>query len=1533
MKKLIVMMTIVVAAAMMVRAATETIDGYTWAYRINGDTAEINANSSGGWKSCAISPTPTGHVDIPSVLGGYPVTVVGNGAFYYCINMTSVTIPNSVKSIGYGAFYNCSGLTDMTIPDSVESIDMYAFSGCQFASLTMGSGVTYIRGYAFDNCKGLKRVTIPQYVCSQGLSSVFSSAYKSIENVVVLDGTTSIGGSAFYGCSGLTSVTMPNGVTNIGEYAFCNCSGLTGVTIPNGVKSIGGYAFSGCSGLASVTIPKGVTDISPGTFSGCSGLTSMTIPDGVTSIGKYAFRNCPLLTSVAVPKSVTDIGWGAFCGCIGLKSLTLPFIGKNRETTVAGDCILGFAFLDDSPSSSYYEQEGTSRVRQGGYYANIPTNLTSVVVTDASNIGSYAFNYCPNLTNIVLNAGVTNIASYAMDGCGGLKEITIPSTVEEIGDFAFYHCTRLASVTIPNSVTRIGAYAFCGCSELASVTMPTWTWRCYVYDGAFSDCPKLANSDGFAIVNGALHGYYGRGGRVTIPSNVWRIGTEAFRSCTDLTEIVFCDGLGVIGESAFAGCSGLTSVTFPDSVEYIRSRAFSGCTNLERVVFGSAATNVGDSVFADCGAIGEVTVTQGVMARSLESVFPASVGTISNVTILAGATEIPERAFAGCASVRDIVVPDTVTNIGANAFLNCAALDSVVLPEALLEVGDWAFVNCTSLPTLIFPAGVERIGTGACAGDTNLSSVLMPEQVKDIPSDLFQGCTALASLALPVGTETLGNGVFRGCEKLESMTIPNGVKSIGDNVFRQCTNLVSVTVPGSVETVGANVFTGCDKIETAIIPGVAVAGPLADFFPDAWQKVRRIVVAEGPDVIADGAFQDCKELANVVVPASVLQLGEDAFAGCKSLKEVHYMGNAPNFGASLYTGTPLDLVSFVQKNSRGWAGGISTELPETWPISLVAGTIRADAREVRQEMSDVSVPVVCTVKFDARGGRVSLTSRQVLNGTAVGALPVPVRANYAFQGWFTASGGGSQITKDTKVEANTTYYAHWMFAGPSFIVTFDANGGNGGVEVTVESGAAIGDLPTPTRTGYAFDGWFTAANGGTRITASTSVTADVKYYAHWTVVQFNVTFDANGGSGGSVRKVNYGSVVGALPTVTKDNHAFNGWFTAADGGKAVTAETVVTGDVTFYAHWTKNGGGSSGDPGPVTPDPVDPDPVTPVVSTFTVTFNANGGSVSATSRKVDDGAAVGALPTPTREGYTFDGWFTAANGGTKIGAATKVPGNVTYYAHWAVIAVKYGGVVEDAAFTKAQTKTGALYDATGNLVGTVELKFGKMGKKGVKVSASATIISGGKVKKVGAKAMTLADGELRKTLAFKAPIGDMELALNADGSFTLKNGAYEMVGAVKEGNKPLRQVGIGGALVKSQMKFNVEMDSVPDFGKDGTLLNEALPVDEPVYVAGGTKWSFDKVPSLKYAKDRTTGTYNLIGLDDPTKPNVSGLKLSYTAKTGQFKGTFKLYATTDGAKPKLKKFTVNVIGFVVDGVGYGEATLKKPFAAWSVRVK
>ncbi|MBP3745151.1 MAG: leucine-rich repeat domain-containing protein [Prevotella sp.] len=148
---------------------------------------------------------------------------IGDYAFYGCSSLTSIEIPNSVKSIDYCAFSDCSDLTSIEIPNSVTSVGDFAFSGCS----------------------GLTSIEIPNSV-------------------------TNIGYSVFSRCSGLTSVTIPNCVTTIGDYAFQNCIGLTSIEIPNSVTSIGRGAFLYCSGLTSVTIPNSVTSIGNFAFSGCS---------------------------------------------------------------------------------------------------------------------------------------------------------------------------------------------------------------------------------------------------------------------------------------------------------------------------------------------------------------------------------------------------------------------------------------------------------------------------------------------------------------------------------------------------------------------------------------------------------------------------------------------------------------------------------------------------------------------------------------------------------------------------------------------------------------------------------------------------------------------------------------------------------------------------------------------------------------------------------------------------------------------------------------------------------------------------------------------------------------------------------------------------------------------------------------------------------------------------------------------------------------------------------------------------------------
>ncbi len=293
----------------------------------------------------------------------------------------------------------------------------------------------------------------------------------------------------------------------------------------------------------------------------------------------------------------------------------------------------------------------------------------------------------------------------------------------------------------------------------------------------------------------------------------------------------------------------------------------------------------------------------------------------------------------------------------------------------------------------------------------------------------------------------------------------------------------------------------------------------------------------------------------------------------------------------------------------------------------------------------------------------------------------------------------------------------------TYTVTFNPNGGTVDTTTkTVTSGSAYGTLPTPTRKGHTFDGWFTKSSGGVQRTADSTVTItkDTTLYAHWTANTYTVTFNSNGGTPGtSTKTVTYGEPYGTLPTVTRDGYTFDGWFTTLSGSTLVTETTTVgiTADKTFYAHWTvitytvtyMPDDYSTGDTYVDTKTygvALDIRGVTytrkgytqtawtttkgsskvahtvngrftgnysktlyPVwtANTYTVTFNPNGGTVSPTTKEVTHGSAYGTLPTPKRDGYTFAGWFTKSSGGTRVRATTTVgiTADKTFYAHWA----------------------------------------------------------------------------------------------------------------------------------------------------------------------------------------------------------------------------------------------------------------------------
>ncbi len=217
---------------------------------------------------------------------------------------------------------------------------------------------------------------------------------------------------------------------------------------------------------------------------------------------------------------------------------------------------------------------------------------------------------------------------------------------------------------------------------------------------------------------------------------------------------------------------------------------------------------------------------------------------------------------------------------------------------------------------------------------------------------------------------------------------------------------------------------------------------------------------------------------------------------------------------------------------------------------------------------------------------------------------------------------------------------------PQYTRTLDPQGGTcSKSSVTFTFGQKVGTLPTPTRTGYTFLGWYTAKTGGTKVTADTvpSTAANATWYAQWKANTYTRTLDPQGGKCDKTSvTVTYGQKVGTLPTPTKTGYTFLGWYNAKTGGTKVTADTVMwhAANATWYAQWKAN--------------------------TYPRTLDANGGTCDVKTLSFTVGEKIGELPVPTRDGYTFVGWYTAKEGGTLIteDSIMGTAATLTWYARW-----------------------------------------------------------------------------------------------------------------------------------------------------------------------------------------------------------------------------------------------------------------------------
>lgn len=533
-----------------------------------------------------------------------------------------------------------------------------------------------------------------------------------------------------------------------------------------------------------------------------------------------------------------------------------------------------------------------------------------------------------------------------------------------------------------------------------------------------------------------------------------------------------------------------------------------------------------------------------------------------------------------------LIIPRTingksVTSIGSYAFLGCSRLTSVTIPSSVTSIGEWAFSGTPFYDNL--PDGMVILGSVLYAYRGDCPSVVtIPKGVTSIGSYAFWGCEGLTSVTIPPSVTSIGVWAFEGCSGLEGvyisdlaawcgikfanssanplcyaeklylngkeviyLDIPNGVEAIGQYAFYNCNRFMTATIPQSVTNIGCDAFYGCTSIKSVSLPETF---SVKSVFPSSYENMTTVTIPANATEIADSAFDGCKQISSIDIPTTVTHIGSCAFRGCSGLTLLIIPENVTDLGASAFSGCNR-IREIVIPEGVG-------ELP----ASLFEGCSGLTTVTTPNSVTNIS-----STAFKDCGSVVSVT--------------MPGR--FALEDVFPSS--YTKIKNVTILDGEEFLQAE-VFAGCSALTTVVISEGVTTLgEDLFYNLRNLTELTIPSTVtsigGYALYGCTSLevihVSNDCDIDALKQMLYesgfDVESVTFDHVKGFKIVFDPNGGiAGRSEMLVQENAIISDLPSETRENHVFLGWFTAEIGGMQVTADTVVTKDMTLYAHWRAN---------------------------------------------------------------------------------------------------------------------------------------------------------------------------------------------------------------------------------------------------------------------------------------------------------------------------------------------------------------------------
>lgn len=720
----------------------------------------------------------------------YTVTALSNQCFAGNQNITSVSIPASVKTISGFAF--CTNLESISFGTPPRVVAGPCFNGCVRLSGSIDlSECTHIGKDAFMECKNLEfgNLRLPNvtnigamaFAYCEGLTSIeLSSNLKTLEGgafascpnltYAMIDGTgLTLPAFPFSSCTNLQSVQIGNGVVSILPFEispFAGCHSLHTIEIGTGITVVNSNVCRGLEGLKMVTFQGNIQSIEDSAFYNCSNLVSVSFGSAPKTIGSAAFYNCGSLTDCIELSQCKSIGDVAFYGCVGMTNVVFPNCLTHIGNSAFQDCS-GLSCIE-LPSS--LRSLGTSAFSNCGRLTIARIDGTDLILPPSVLRG------CSNLVSVTLEDGVTAVSTNSatsstwpscFQGCTRLKSLEVGTGMESIDDLFCYALPSLETATFRGTIRQVGRSAFDSCTNLLSISLGGAPKT--IGNQAFQGCRRLEGAidlsqctsiGSYAFAACSAWGF----GDMQLPS-ITNIDVCAFKDCHGISSVVLPSSLVGLGVGAFQNCRGLWNAYIDGTDLSLSVNTFQSCTNLQRVVFGDGVTSVSSTgdyrPFGGCSSLRSIEIGTGVTIVS--SYMCSGLGNLETVTFHGDIQSIGNEAFYNCTNLVSLSLGGAPRTIGYLAFINCRLLKGDIDLSQCTNVGNSAFYNCVSWPTgCVELKNAQSIGEQSFYGCTGISEVAFGKELASVGRFAFQNCGGLSNAWFTGGVPTVGSNPFRG---------------------------------------------------------------------------------------------------------------------------------------------------------------------------------------------------------------------------------------------------------------------------------------------------------------------------------------------------------------------------------------------------------------------------------------------------------------------------------------------------------------------------------------------------------------------------------------------------------------------------------------------------------------------------------------------------------------------------------------------------------------------------------------------------